>query len=104
MSEGQRFEQWAVLELFGYTRVAGKVTEATIAGGSFIRLDVPGQDGEMLWTRFYNPSAVYSISPVSEEVATKMAANLVFPPVQPWELKQLPSPDETTEPAESHEE
>jgi hypothetical protein len=27
-----KFEEWAIIELFGHTRIAGKVTEATIAG------------------------------------------------------------------------
>ena len=29
------FEAFAIVELFGHTRIAGKVTEQTIAGGTF---------------------------------------------------------------------
>lgn len=94
MSQEERFDQWAVLELFGHNRLAGRVTESTIGGSSFIRLDVPGQNGDILWTRFYNPAAVYSICPVSKEVALKVASHAIAPPVYRWELKQLPSPAE----------
>jgi hypothetical protein len=37
----ETFEGWAFLELMGHRRLAGKVSEATIAGVGFIRLDVP---------------------------------------------------------------
>ena len=35
------FEQWAIVEIFGHQRIAGKVTEQTIGGCSFVRVDVP---------------------------------------------------------------
>ena len=37
----ETFEEWAVLELMGHRRLAGKVTEATIGGGAFLRIDIP---------------------------------------------------------------
>lgn len=91
------FDEWAVLELFGHQRIAGRVTEASIGGGSFIRVEVPGPNGEPVWTRFYNPSSVYSISPVSKEVAISVAIQVAKPPVSLWELKalkQLPQKEE----------
>jgi hypothetical protein len=42
MADESAFEGWAILELMGHRRLAGYVQEATIAGGAFIRLDVPG--------------------------------------------------------------
>jgi len=90
-SEKNGFDQWAIIDLFGHQRIAGHITEAQIAGQGFIRVDVPGPDGETLWSRFLNPSAVYGISPVSMEVALKSAAMFSEPPVHPWELKQLTS-------------
>jgi len=35
------FEGWAVLELMGHRKLGGFVQEATIAGGAFLRIDVP---------------------------------------------------------------
>lgn len=42
MSAREGFEGWAFLELMGHRKLAGHVSEATIGGGSFIRIDVPG--------------------------------------------------------------
>ena len=35
------FECFALVEIFGHTRIAGKVTEQVIAGTGFVRVDVP---------------------------------------------------------------
>ncbi|HEY0169427.1 MAG TPA: hypothetical protein VGB98_00120 [Pyrinomonadaceae bacterium] len=40
------FDCWCVLELFGHVRLAGHVTEASIGGCSFLRVDVPEREGE----------------------------------------------------------
>ena len=72
------FECFALVEIFGHTRIAGKVTEQVIAGTGFIRIDVPALPANKYnpatepMTRFYGPSAIYSITPMDE--ATMMAA------------------------------
>ena len=75
----QELKMWAVVELFGHDRVAGFVTEQEIAGSAFVRVDVPGDeatgDG---FSKLYGPSAIYSITPVAEEVA--LAAVRAFKP------------------------
>jgi hypothetical protein len=38
------FEGWAFLELMGHRRLGGYVSEATVAGAGFLRIDVPGDD------------------------------------------------------------
>ncbi|HZR77899.1 MAG TPA: hypothetical protein VFA58_01750, partial [Chthoniobacterales bacterium] len=64
MSEDKKtFDEWALVELFGHARIVGRVTEATIAGGAFIRVDIPDKEGKTIFTRFFGPSAIYSMSP-----------------------------------------
>jgi hypothetical protein len=48
----EQFEAWGLLELFGHQRLAGKLTEQTIGGVHFIRIDVPPVDTEPGYTRF----------------------------------------------------
>jgi hypothetical protein len=96
-----QFEEWALVELFGHQKIVGKVTEATMAGGAFLRVDVPAFNGSQAFTRFYSPGAVYSINPVSEDVARGLAERYRLEPVSRYELPQLaekvnePEPDET---------
>jgi hypothetical protein len=85
------FEEWAILELMGHRRLAGKITEATIGGGAFIRIDIPMRDGTMS-TQFYSPGSVYCITPTSKEIADITALSCQPEPVNRWELKQLLEP------------
>ncbi len=91
----ERFDQWAILELMGHRRLAGRVSEAQIAGAPFLRLDVPCDPPT---TQFYAPGAVYAITPTSEEVCRAFARRSAPIPVQRWELLELeapPAPDAT---------
>lgn len=54
---GNKFEHWALVELMGHQRIAGLVSEQTIAGKGFIRVDVPKENGEIIFTRFFGPDA-----------------------------------------------
>lgn len=85
------FEGWAILELMGHRRLAGHLSEVSIAGGSFIRIDVPAADGGTSATQFYSPSAVYCITPTTEEVARAVARGAQPAPVQRWELPPAPT-------------
>ena len=80
------FREWSILELFGHRRLAGLVTEQQIADAGFLRLDVPGEGDAAAATQFYPPSAVYCLTPVTEELARQVAAGNRPAPVTRWEL------------------
>ena len=85
-----KFEEWAIIELFGHQRIAGRVSEQQIGGESFIRVDVPpancnGTQFEPM-TKLYGPGAIYCITPVTEQAARLAAAAAVERPVKRWEL------------------
>lgn len=81
MSTKEKFEGWAVLELMGHRRLAGYVQEAEIAGGAFVRIDVPevvlDASDDTAATQFYSPGAVYCITPCTEEAARAVAGRIV---------------------------
>lgn len=87
MPDNNGFAQWAILELMGHCRIAGLVTEATIAGAGFLRIDIfRGKEENPLATQFYNPSSVYGVSPVEECVARGLMERQFEAPVQRYEL------------------
>lgn len=79
--EPELFDYWAILELFGHTRIAGRVTEAAIGGGHLLRLDVPSVHGRPGFTRFYGANAIYSMTIVEKDVALSALARLAPEPV-----------------------
>ncbi len=85
------FKEYCILELFGHRKLAGMVSEQSIGGTSFIRIDIP-QKGQVAVTQFYSPAAVYCMTPTTEAIARAYAAGNVPDPVQRWELK-LPEPE-----------
>ena len=84
-------DMWAIIELMGHQRMAGKVTEVTIAGAGFLRVDVPETSRAAAFTRMVSPASVYAINPTTEEIARRAAEGLQPQPVREWELpKALP--------------
>lgn len=86
MSEQKIFEEWAILELMGHRRLAGLVREQTIGSASFIRIDVFIDGDEAIASQFYNPLAVYCMTPVGEDLARQIAKKDQPRPVSRWEL------------------
>ena len=105
-AETETFEGWAILELMGHRRLAGWVSEQTIAGAAFIRLDVadegdPGSTYDpyqqsYVATQFYSPQALYCLTPTTKDVALAVAKFNKPAPVQRWELpaaQESPGPE-----------
>lgn len=77
-------ETWAIVELFGHTQIAGRISEQEIAGQMFLRVDVPDAGETKGFTRFFGASAIYSITPIDETVARKACDALKKTPVTVW--------------------
>lgn len=88
MEPDEKLEMWAVIELMGHRRMAGKVSEQVIAGTPLLRIDVPNGD-EAFVTQFYGGSAIYCLTPTTEEIARSVAKNNQPKPVHTFELPQL---------------
>jgi len=76
-----------------------------MAGGAFLRVDVPAFNGEAAFTRFYSPGSIYSISPITEEIARGMMERYRNEPVSRFDLPQLTEKVSAPfEPLEEHDE
>jgi hypothetical protein len=94
--EQERFEAWGIVDLFGHTRLAGRISEQTIGGETFIRVDVP--NGEAFHTRLFGKGAIYGISFTDETIAREIAKRSEIRPVSAYEIRNLlesPSPPQT---------
>lgn len=77
-----RFEAWAIIEIFGHQKFAGRVSEYAIGGCNFVRVDVPelpktkSSEVQPAFTKLFGQGAIYSITLVSEPVARAVAATI----------------------------
>jgi hypothetical protein len=99
MSDAFQSGFWAILELMGHRRLAGKVTEEERFGVKMCRIDIPQElvdDGAPFVTQYYGGGAIYCLTP-SSEAAARVAAKMSRPgPVHAWELPALPSSSGST--------
>jgi hypothetical protein len=116
-----KFDSWAVVEMFGHQRIAGRVTEQTIGGCSFLRVDVPEVEARTVkkrvysdappyglvdreyvlpalpaFTKFLTQGAIYAMTPCTEAVARATVERDRYDPIErlnlPTAAKALPAP------------
>ncbi len=84
--EAVKFEQWCILEIMGHQTYAGLVTEQTLGGASFVRIDVPESEGIPAFSKCFGAASIYCITPVTEEVARLRARSLRQAPLSVYDL------------------
>jgi hypothetical protein len=82
---------WAVVEIFGHESLAGQVSEGKIGSVCLVRVDVPAAGDQPAFTKFYGEKAIYSITPVSEELARQAVERMRVRPINVYLLVQPPT-------------
>jgi hypothetical protein len=86
MENQDKFEQWAIVELMGHVKIAGRVTEEERFGAKLGRVDIP--NGDTFVTQYFNGSSLYRLTPTTEEIARSVAKSNQPSPVYRWELPE----------------
>lgn len=89
MNEPEEFECFALIELFGHQRIAGRVTEQTIGGTAFLRVDVPACGDKPGFTKFFGSGSIYAMTPCVEEIALAAANRYGIEPVTAYDIPEL---------------
>lgn len=107
----ENIEAWAIVELFGHQRVAGRISDHQFGGETFVRVDIP--KGAGFYTRLFGKGAIYCINLTDEATSRAAAAAFVSKPAYAYELEhsvqRLQPPngsgqDEDDDPVEAGEE
>lgn len=67
--------EWAIVEIFGHRRHAGRIREEDRFGAKLLRIDVPnkGTPAELGWTtHYYGGSSIFSLTPTDEASALRI--------------------------------
>lgn len=97
MDDQVKFDSWAIVDVMGHNRFVGRVTEQVVAGQGFVRVDIPKTDAAEAWTKLIGTASIYAITPISEELAIKLAKSNESVPIQPYEMRQLTKQNVLTE-------
>ena len=96
---------WAIVELMGHQRIAGRISQQAFGGANLIRIDVPevvlmeqhyttGERQEVqvtipAHTRSLGAASIYGINWCDEAAATIAAHSIKHQPIVPYGLKQV---------------
>lgn len=74
-------KDWALVELFGHQRIVGYLSQQTFGTGVLFRVDVPDllKDGKKVrdgFTRYFALGAIYSITPISEQMVRDLLPSI----------------------------
>lgn len=97
MTDSDKFDCWALVEVMGHQRYAGRVTEQAIGGCAFVRVDVPATADRLAYTKLLGQGSIFAITPCSEEVARAVAVQCCSRPIEiyaPTLQARLPYRDE----------
>jgi hypothetical protein len=84
MTDDKHFEAFGIVALFGHKQIAGRISEQTIGGETFIRVDVPtGTDA--YHTQLFGEGAIYSMELTDEAIAREFAKRSSSRPVSVWQ-------------------
>ncbi len=74
-ADGSEQWEWAIVEIFGHRRHAGRTREEERFGAKMLRIDVPlkGDPATNGWeTHFYGGAAIFSFTLTTEEAALRV--------------------------------
>lgn len=74
-TEGETIvDQFAVVEIFGHRRLAGRVKEVEQFGTKMLRIDIPtdGDFGKGFTTQLYGGGSLFSVTPCTLEYVEKI--------------------------------
>lgn len=98
---------WMIVEMMGHNKLCGIVTEVVVAGGGFLRVEVPATKdhdrGDLTaFVRLVAPSSVYALTPITAELAQELVKREAYRshPVAHWELSQIQADQKALPPAE----
>lgn len=86
METAAPFSTWAIVEIMGFQTYAGHISEETIAGQAFLRIDIPETEEQEAFTKLFNQSSIYGITPTTEAIARAMAVRYEKRPIQLYDL------------------
>lgn len=92
METPAKFSEWCIVEVMGHQQYAGMVTDFTLGGAAFIRVDVPEIDGRPAFSKLLSPGSIFAITPCSKEAAFEACKSFRVRPFATFDLVAARAP------------
>lgn len=79
-------QTWAIVEVKGFYKSAGLVSEESHFGTIMCRLDIPESNGNPARTEFYGGTSIHRLTPCTEEVARLVLERTTPAQIVPYAL------------------
>lgn len=86
--ETAKFENWAIVEIMGHIKCAGLARTVTFGNTVMLQVDIPETTKQPAHTKMYGMSSIFSISPVTEDVAQAHAESFNLQPIISYEVQR----------------
>jgi len=96
----EKLKAWGLVEIFGHQRIVGYISEQAFGTGVLFRVDVPDllKESKVIrkgFTRYFGLSAIYSITPLTEEAVRELLPSIDgTPAARPLSLRSYGREDE----------
>jgi hypothetical protein len=91
-------ELWAIVEVMGHAQYAGRLSEYSALGIPLVRVEVPETDGQAAFDKLLGATAIFRITPCTEEVARAAARALKVHPLSIVAFPSAPSREDAPPP------
>jgi hypothetical protein len=80
---------WGLVEIMGHQRIAGRLSERSIAGTNLLQVDIPLSDEpEHFRTPFVGGGSIYALYPTDEKTARALAKRPGTRPTYQYDVEQ----------------
>lgn len=93
-------DSFAIIEIMGHQRIAGKVREVSRAGVQMLEVEVPAIDGRPSYVRRFSGAAIFSETPVTEDLVMAFLRRNAWEVANPLMLAADTPPDADVVPGE----
>jgi len=84
---------WAIVEIMGHSRFAGRISQTTQFGLPMLRIEVPETKTAQAFEKHFGAAAVFGLTPCTEAVARRAAESFAERPTTLIDLSmRLPAP------------
>lgn len=71
--QADQVDGWALVEIFGHDKIAGRISTRKFGTEVMFQVDVPGEGTAFEFTRLLNPKSIFAIQPTSEDWCRRFA-------------------------------